>query len=69
MRRRIEPLLEKLVTGTLTTEQVRLARAVEALEKSGSAEGREFLQTLAGGAPGAFTTREAQDALARMKGR
>ncbi|HZZ82745.1 MAG TPA: WD40 repeat domain-containing protein, partial [Gemmataceae bacterium] len=69
MRRRVEPMLDKLVTGTLTAEQVRVARVIEALEKSGSAEARQFLQTLAQGAPGAFTTREAQDTLARLKTR
>jgi WD40 repeat protein len=65
-RRRVEPLLEKLITGTLTAEQLRLVRAIEALEKSGSADARQLLETLAKGAPGALPTREAQDALNRM---
>ena len=38
-RRRVEPLMEKLITGTLNAEQQRQARAIEALERSGSPEG------------------------------
>src|SRR5262249_37929804 len=57
-RLRVEELLDKLTGGTLTAEQLRLVRAVEALEKMGTPEARAVLRTLAGGAPGALPTRE-----------
>ncbi len=64
-RKRVEELLEKLTGGNLTTEQLRMVRAVEALERMATAEARQLLQTLAQGAPGALTTRQAQAALER----
>jgi WD40 repeat protein len=64
-QRRVETLLEKLTTGALTEEQLRLVRAVEALERMGTAEGRQVLEALASGAPGALATRQAQAALQR----
>jgi WD40 repeat protein len=66
-RRRAELLVDKLTGGTLTVEQLQLLRAVEALERMGTPEARTILRTLAGGAPGALPTREAQAALSRMK--
>jgi hypothetical protein len=68
-RKRVEELLDRLTGGTLSTEQLRLVRAVEALERMGTPEARQLLQTLAQGAPGALPTREAQAALDRMAGR
>src|SRR5262249_32260750 len=65
-QRRLEALLDRLTVGELTAEQVRLVRAVEVLERAGSAEARQVLQTLAQGAPGALPTRQAQAALARL---
>ncbi len=65
-RKRVEELLDKLTGGTLTTEQLRLVRAVEALERAGTAEARRVLEALARGAPGTLTTREAQAALGRL---
>jgi WD40 repeat protein len=65
-RRRVEQLLEKATRLTLTPEEVRLVRAVEVLERLGTAEARQVLATLAGGAPGALPTREAQAALDRL---
>lgn len=65
-RKRVEELLDRLTSGTLTTEQLRLVRAVEALERVGGPEARRVLRTLAAGAPGTLTTREAQAALDRM---
>jgi WD40 repeat protein len=64
-RKRIEELVDRLTGGTLTAEQLRLVRAVEALERMGSPESRRLLETLAAGAPGTLPTREAQAALAR----
>jgi WD40 repeat protein/beta-lactamase regulating signal transducer with metallopeptidase domain len=68
-RLRVEGLLDKLTGGALTTEQLRLVRAVEVLERMGTPDAREVLRTLAGGASGAFPTREAQAALDRLSGR
>jgi DNA-binding beta-propeller fold protein YncE len=65
-RKRAEELLEKLTGGNLTTEQLRTVRAVEALERMATPEARQLLQTLAQGAPGALTTRQAQAALDRL---
>jgi hypothetical protein len=65
-RLRVEELLDKLTGGTLTAEQLRLVRAVEALEKMSTPEARTVLRTLAGGAPGALPTREARAALDRL---
>jgi WD40 repeat protein len=64
-RRRVEPLLEKLTSGTFTAEQIRIIRAIEVLDKIGTPEARHWLERLATGAPGALTTRQAQAALAR----
>jgi WD40 repeat protein len=65
-RRRAEELVDRLTSGTLTTEQLRVVRAVEALEQVGTAEARRLLQALADGGPGALPTREARTALDRL---
>jgi roadblock/LC7 domain-containing protein len=65
-KRRIEPILDKITTGVLTSDQVRLVRAVEVLEQIGSPEARQVLQTLASGAAGALSTRQAQIVLQRL---
>ena len=64
---RVEPLLEKLTSGDLSDEQVRIVRAIEVLEKLGTSDARQLLDTLAQGAPGALQTRQAQTALDRLK--
>jgi WD40 repeat protein len=68
-RRRVEQLLEKLTGVTLTPDQVRLTRALEVLERVGTPEARQVLETLRAGAPGALATREAEATLARLDGR
>jgi hypothetical protein len=65
-RRRMEALLEKLTTGVLNAEEIRIVRAIESLDKMNHADARALLQTLAQGAPGALTTRHAQWSLDRM---
>jgi hypothetical protein len=65
-RQRAEALVEKLITGALTVEQLRAVRAVEALERMGTPEARRLLRALAEGGPGALPTREAQAALGRL---
>jgi WD40 repeat protein len=66
MIRRAQAILEKLTTGTLTAEQVRIVRAVEVLETLRTADARQVLESLAQGAPGALTTRHAQAVLDRQ---
>jgi WD40 repeat protein/beta-lactamase regulating signal transducer with metallopeptidase domain len=68
-RRRAEILLDKLIGGVLTPEQIRMVRAVEVLEKVGTPEARQIIETLAQGAPGALPTRQAQAVLERMERR
>ena len=65
-RRRIDPLIEKLTTGGLNAEQIRVVRAMQVLERIGSPEARTLFETLAQGAPGALTTREAQASLGNL---
>ena len=61
-----EPLLEKLEGPVTAPELLRALRAVEALERAGTAEARAVLARLAGGAPPARLTREAQAASKRL---
>ena len=68
-KRRLETLLLRLDEEVLSAETLRLVRAVEALERMGSAEARLLLQELAVGAPGARLTREARSSLSRMMAR
>jgi WD40 repeat protein len=68
-RRRIEPVLEKLASGTLTADRLRLVRALEVLERIGTPDARKLLGALAHGAPGALTTRQSQTILARLSRR
>jgi hypothetical protein len=67
--KRIQPMVDKLVAGIWTPEQVQLVRAVEVLERLGTPEARQVLETLAQGAPGVLTTRQAQAALDRLSKR
>jgi WD40 repeat protein len=64
-KRRIEAVLES--TGPAASQRRREARAVEVLERTGTAEARELLASLAGGAKDALLTREARDAVGRLK--
>src|SRR5262249_43927453 len=66
-RKRAEELVNRLTGGTLTSEQLRVVRAVEALERMGTPEARQLLQKLSEGAPGTLTTREARAALDRLR--
>jgi len=67
--KRIETLLGKL-GGTLSGgEKLRTVRAIESLELMGTPEALEVLKTLAGGAPEARTTQEAQASVARLSKR
>jgi WD40 repeat protein len=66
--RRINMLLARLANplAVPTPEEIRLLRAVEALEHIGNSDAKAFLAELAAGPPGARLTREATAALARL---
>jgi RNA polymerase sigma factor (sigma-70 family) len=65
VRRRLEKLLGDL--DTQAPKRLRMLRAVEVLEHAGGAEARGLLEELAGGAPGAWLTREARASLDRLR--
>jgi WD40 repeat protein len=67
MRRRIDDLVDKIERGRLTDDELQTVRAVEVLERIGTAPARDLLTALAGGAPSAVLTREARQALARLR--
>jgi hypothetical protein len=66
--RRIERLLDEMDRAPRSGELLRLARAIEVLERIGSAAAREVLAELAKGSAGARGTREAKAALVRLGG-
>jgi hypothetical protein len=66
VRRRLKDLLDKL-KGTPTADDLRQLRAIHALELCCTAEARQLLRTLAGGASGARLTRDARTALERLE--
>jgi RNA polymerase sigma factor (sigma-70 family) len=67
-RRRLTALLDQVENGqwNLSRERLRALRAVEVLERIGSAETRRVLARLAVGAAGARLTREANESLRRL---
>jgi hypothetical protein len=67
VRRRAGDLVRRLTWRfPLAGESLRLVRAVEVLERAGTAEARQLLAALAGGARGARLTREAAAAVERL---
>jgi WD40 repeat protein len=69
-RLRVEKLLEKLGEGSPPTpEDVRAMRGIEVLELIGTAEARQYLETLTRGATEARPTQEAKAALERLNQR
>jgi hypothetical protein len=64
LRRRVGDLLQRLVTAS--PQRLRALRSLELLEGMNTAESRLLLQSLAGGAPDAWLTREAKAALDRQ---
>jgi hypothetical protein len=67
VKRRVEPLLEKLRAPIISGPKLRTLRAIEVLEHIGTPEAQEVLQTLAKGAPEALITREAKASLDRLR--
>lgn len=67
VQQRVEQLLEKLAGPITDPDTLRAHRGLEILEHIGSAEAKALLQTLARGAPEARLTREAKEALERLK--
>jgi WD40 repeat protein len=65
--RRIQQVLDKVASLGTAPENLRIARAVEVLERIGSAEARALLQTLTGGADHARLTTAARNALQRLE--
>jgi RNA polymerase sigma factor (sigma-70 family) len=65
VKRRVQGVLATLSRAE-DAERLRQRRAVVALERMGTAEARELLRTLAGGAADAPLTRSAREALGRM---
>jgi hypothetical protein len=70
MKRRMEGVLEALdPSAPLTGERLRWARAIQVLERIGSAEAQEILEDLAQGLASASRTRAARQSLERLRGR
>jgi uncharacterized protein with WD repeat len=67
VRQRVERLLLRLKTTPLSPEQLFAERAVEVLERIGTSEARAVLESLTQAAPEAWLTREAKEALGRLK--
>lgn len=65
-RRRLKQLLRQLESKQFSPDQPRILRAIDVLERQGTAEARTLLKELAVGAPGALLTIEAQAALKRL---
>jgi hypothetical protein len=65
-RSRIESLLDLASDINLSADNLRLLRAVEALERMATPSARQVLQKLAGGAPAALVTEVAKAALERL---
>jgi hypothetical protein len=66
VRKRAEEILEAIKNAAPEPEALRGPRAVEVLERAGTAEARKVLEALAGGDPEAALTREAKGALQRL---
>jgi hypothetical protein len=64
--RRIERLLERAAGLSLSSEELRVWRALEAIEHMRTAEANALLEVFARGAPGAWPTEEAKAALKRI---
>jgi HEAT repeat protein len=66
LRRRVEQLLAKLDLSITSGEGLRVARAIEVLERIGTAEARQVLRDLAEGGAASWRGQEAKASLARL---
>jgi hypothetical protein len=66
VRARAEELISKIAAPVPPPDQVRLLRALAALEEMATPEARRLLESLADGAPEARLTQEARAVLARL---
>jgi WD40 repeat protein len=66
VRRRIDDLLSQIEGPVADADQLRVLRSIEALERIGTADARQLLETLAAGAPESRLTRDARRALERL---
>jgi len=64
--RRLESILDAIASAVPGPATLQAVRAITVLEKIGSTEARQVLETLSKGAPGARETLEAQQALAKL---
>jgi hypothetical protein len=62
-RKRLENLLQRVEKKVLSPDELRIVRAMDALERQGTRETGDLLKTLAAGAPAALSTTEACSAL------
>src|SRR5262249_27635322 len=69
VRRAVQRILDGLGTRTPGAEELQSLRAVEALERSGAAEAKDVLRSIAAGAPGVGLTEDARAALERIEKR
>jgi RNA polymerase sigma factor (sigma-70 family) len=67
LRKRLEELIRNIDGPTIGPSTLRAFRALEVLETIATPEARRVLEALAGGAPGARLTREAETALERLR--
>jgi len=67
--KRLQELLARLERPILSPRELRAVRALELLEQIDAPASRRLLRVVAGGAPGAWLTREAKEALDRTRAR
>jgi hypothetical protein len=67
LKRQLEELLDEIRPGQAAPYRGAVSRSIALLEKIGSMEARRLLQRLADGAPNAYLTNQAQEALQRLK--
>lgn len=68
-RRRVEELLKKLQSGSLTPEQLQVQRAVEVLEYIANSKAQAILKRLSEGEPNVKLTKQATASLRRLSNR
>jgi hypothetical protein len=66
-RKRLEELIQRIERKTLSAYELRILRAIDVLERQGTAAARELLKALAAGASEALTTTAARAALKRLE--